>query len=367
MKLFPFQAIYPNTDLIASAESFFDTARNDFSQYYANGFFRETPGPAFYVLEICTNDKIHTGLIACLDVADYAEGNIVRHEETIASHEQVMLKVLLQRGSMVKPVLVTHAPNNAITREMIRLKGQHGPFVRMSTTAQPHAYHLYRIDPEEGKELIKLYEMAIPKVYIADGHHRCSTQEKLIRLQSETPQKDYRMLLTAIFPSDQLEILDYNRVVQLPYNMKLTRFIAEVSRYCDITSLPGPVKPAKKHDLTMVMQDEWYLLTWKPEIVQKYRMDAAILDAHLLDLEILEKILGITDVRSDNRVSYVSGNFGPEKVEEKASASEHHVGFCIYPVQFDELVRVSDSHGTLPPKSTWFEPRMVNGLIVKMF
>ncbi len=136
MKLYPFQAIYPNTDLIASAESFFDTARNDFSQYYANGFFRETAGPAFYIMEIRTGDKIHTGLIACLDVADYSKGKIVRHEETIASHEQVMLKVLLQRGSMVKPVLVAHAPDKAITKEIARLKKKHRPFVRMATTAE---------------------------------------------------------------------------------------------------------------------------------------------------------------------------------------------------------------------------------------
>lgn len=367
MKLYPFQAIYPNTDLIASAESFFDTARNDFSQYYANGFFRETTGPGYYILEIRTEEKVHTGLIACLDVADYSKGKIVRHEETIASHEQVMLKVLLQRGSMVKPVLVAHAPDKAITKEIARLKKKHRPFVRMATTAQPHQYSVYRIDPDEGAELAKLYKTDVPKVYIADGHHRCSTQEKLVRLQGETPDKDYRMLLTAIFPFDQLEILDYNRIVQLPYNMKLTRFIAAVSRFCEIASLTGPAKPDKKYDITMVVQDEWYRLTWKPEILKKYKKDAAILDAHLLDLEILENILGITDVRSDNRVSYVSGNFGPEKVEEKASASEHHVGFCIYPVQFDELVKVSDSKGTLPPKSTWFEPRMINGLVVKMF
>jgi len=367
MKIYPFKAIYPNTDLIASADSFFNTARNEYTQYYANGFFREFDQPAYYILEIRGKDRSHTGLIACLDVTDYSDGRIVRHEETIASHEQVMLRVLLQRGSMVKPVLVSHPAVREITHEFIRLKDRHVPFIEMATSNHPHEYRVYRIDPADGAALMELYKVHVPKVYIADGHHRCSTQEKLVRLQGESPDKDYRMLLTAIFPFDQLEIMDYNRIVQLPYNMKLTRFIAALSRYCEIESLPGPAKPDRKHDITMCLQDEWYKLTWKASVLEKYSDLPAVLDAHVLDREILEHILGITDVRSDNRVSYVAGNAGPEKVEEKASTSEHHVGFCIYPVQFGELVSVSDAQGTLPPKSTWFEPRMVNGLVVKSF
>jgi uncharacterized protein (DUF1015 family) len=109
------------------------------------------------------------------------------------------------------------------------------------------------------------------------------------------------------------------------------------------------------------------MLRWKDEILKKYKKAPAILDAHILNAEVLKKILGIVDPRSDNRIGYVPGDSGPEVVEEGARTSDHHIGFCIYPVQFDELVKVSDAGGTLPPKSTWFEPRMINGFIVKAY
>jgi uncharacterized protein (DUF1015 family) len=155
--------------------------------------------------------------------------------------------------------------------------------------------------------------------------------------------------------------------VVLPYHLKMGRFMAELSRFFDIKLLHRAAKPRKKHELTMFLQEDWYQLTWKDEVLKKYKKEPAILDAHLLDKEVLEGVLGITDVRIDQRVDYISGNLGPQRVEEKARVDDHHVGFCIYPVQFSELVKVSDNNGTLPPKSTFFEPRMINGLLVKSY
>lgn len=367
MKIFPFQAIYPNINLIASADSFFSTVKDDYSQYLNSGFFRESPDKAFYIFEIKTGKKIHTGLVVCLDVTDYSSGKIVRHEQTLASSEQEMLKILLQRGAMVKPVLLCHPEMKEISKEILKQKKNRKPFLEISSSNHVIEYRLYQIPEKEGQDIVKLYKTLVPKVYIADGHHRCSTGEKLLKLQGNSHGKDYSMLLAAMFPFDQLDILDYNRVVQLPYNLKLTRFMADVSLVCDIKYMSKPAKPKRKHDMTMCIQDQWYQLRWKDEVLKKYRKDPAVLDAHILDDEILDKILGIPDARTDNRIEYVSGDLGPERVEEKARGSDHHIGFCIYPVQFDELVMVSDTGGTLPPKSTWFEPRMINGFIVKKY
>ena len=310
---------------------------------------------------------MHSGLVACLDVTDYSAGKIVKHEQTIASSEQEMLKVLLQRGAMVKPVLLCHPEIKEISKEIQKQKKKRKPFLEIKTTLNSNQYRLYQIPEKDGGEIAKLYKSLVPKVYIADGHHRCSTGEKLLKLQGNKKGKDYSLLLTALFPFDQLDILDYNRVVQLPYNIKLTRFMADISFVCDIKSLIKPAKPRRKYDVTMCIQDQWYLLRWKDEILKKYKKAPAILDAHILNAEIMEGVLGILDPRSDNRIEYVPGDLGPEKVEEKARTSDHHIGFCIYPVQFNELVKVSDTGGTLPPKSTWFEPRMVNGFIVKEY
>ena len=367
MKIYPFQALYPNLDLIASPDSFFGAVREDYMEFYKSGFFEQAEATAFYILEIRTESKVHTGLLACLNIEDYAKGKIVRHEQTIASSEQAMLKLILQRGAMVKPVLLGHHVQTDISHEIARLKKKNKPFLEITISAGPQHYRLYQIKEKEGAELAALYKSTIPKLYIADGHHRCSVAEKLMKLQGSKSGKDYSLVLAAIFPFDQVDILDYNRTVQLPYDLKLPRFMALISMKCDIKPLQAAAKPSKKHDLTMCLHDDWYQLTWKDEIIKKYKKEPAVLDAHLLDKEILEDILGIIDVRTDTRVDYVSGNLGANKVAEKAHISDHHVGFCIYPVQFSELVKVSDHHGTLPPKSTWFEPRMINGLIVKSY
>lgn len=367
MKIFPFQAIYPNVDLIASPDSFFGTVRDDFIQYMQNGFFQQSAESAYYILEIKSGGKTHLGIVAALDVSDYSKGKIVRHEQTIASTEQGMLKLLLQRGAMVKPVLLCHPEIKEIEKEIEKLRKKRKPFLNLTTAQGQHEYKLYLVKQKEGENLVKLYKSLVPKVYIADGHHRCSTGEKLLNLQGDKKGKDYSLILSALFPFSQLDILDYNRVVQLPYNLKLTKFMAQISHVAILKHLELPMKPSRKHDVTMCVQDEWYLLTWRDEVLKKYKKSAAVLDAHVLDKEILENILGIKDVRTDNRVDYVSGDLGPERVEEKARSSDHHIGFCIFPVQFNELVKVSDSGGTLPPKSTWFEPRMINGLVVKSY
>jgi uncharacterized protein (DUF1015 family) len=367
MKIYPFDAIYPNVDLIASTDSFFGTVRDDYAEYYKNGFFHHSDQRAFYIMEIRTGTKVHSGIVVCLNIEDYTKGKIVRHEQTISSSEQSMLKILLQRGAMVKPVLLCHPVIKDITKEIEKQKKKRKPFLQFTIATGPQQYSLYQIPEKEGAEFAKLYQTLVPKLYIADGHHRCSIAEKLNKLQGNKKDHDYSLILSALFPFDQLDILDYNKVVQLPYHLRLTRFVAEISKYCDIQLLVRPQKPERKHDLTMCIYDEWYLLRWKPEILKKYKKSAAVLDADILDIEILDGVLGIIDVRTDNRVQHISGDLGPGKVEEKVRTSEHHAGFCIYPVQFDELVKVSDSNGTLPPKSTWFEPRMINGIVVKSY
>lgn len=367
MKIYPFNAIYPNLELIASPDSFFGAVRENYSELYKYGFFHHSSDTAFYILEILLGDRLHTGLLTCFNIEDYTKGRIVKHEQTIASSEQTMLKLILQRGAMVKPVLLCHPVIKEISKEIQKHKKKNKPFLELTMASGANHYKIYQVKAKDGEPLAELYKSLVPKLYIADGHHRCSIAEKLLHLQGEKKEKDYSMVLAAVFPFDQLDILDYNRVVELPYTIKLTRFMAEVSKVCNIKALGSPSKPVRKHDLTMYIDEDWYQLTWKEEVLRKYKKEPAVLDAHVLDKEILEGILGITDVRTDSRVDYVSGDQGATRVAEKAHATNHHIGFCIYPVQFAELVKVSDHHGTLPPKSTWFEPRMINGMIVKSY
>src|SRR6188474_3476167 len=169
MKLFPFKAIYPHEDLIASPDSFFGSVRDDYSEYFKNGFFDESDTPAFYIMEIKIGSRVHSGIVACLDIGDYTKGKIVRHEETIASSEQAMLKILLQRGAMVKPVLLCHPVIKEISAEITKQKKKRKPFIHFTTNAGPNEYALYQIPQKEGADLANLYKSLIPRVYIADG------------------------------------------------------------------------------------------------------------------------------------------------------------------------------------------------------
>src|SRR5687767_3065890 len=156
MKIHPFQAIYPNVELIASPDSFFATIRQDYVEYFENGFFRETADKGYYLLEIKTGQKSRIGLVAALDVTEYSRGNIVRHEQTIASSEQEMLKVLLQRGAMVKPVLLCHPEIKEIAGELNQVKKNSKPFLSLDTATGDHQYNLYRIDQKNGETLAEL-------------------------------------------------------------------------------------------------------------------------------------------------------------------------------------------------------------------
>lgn len=367
MKIYPFRAIYPNIDQVASPDAFFSTVRDDYTKYFEKGFFSQASRDAFYILEIKKGKNIHRGLIVALDVTDYSKGRILKHEQTIESNEQEMLRVLTARGAMVKPVLLCHPDKKEISEEMLRLSRKMKNLQALHTSFGGNEYAVYQVPEEEAQTLMKLYRSLIPKVYIADGHHRCSTGEKLLATHGDEKNKDYSLLLAALFPFDQLDILDYNRIVRLPETLSLTKFMAMLSQIATIRVLTKATKPKHKYELTMVIRGEWYALEWKPEVLKKYRKQPAILDAEVLNKEILEGFLGIKDVRTDNRVEYVSGDSGAERVQDKSQQSESHIGFCIYPVSFEDLVKISDRGGTLPPKSTWFEPRMINGLVVKSY
>jgi uncharacterized protein (DUF1015 family) len=170
MKIFPFKAIYPNLELIASPDSFFGAVRENYNELYTYGFFHHSDESAFYILEIKMGDKMHTGLLACLNIQDYTKGRIVRHEQTIASSEQTMLKLLLQRGAMVKPVLLCHPVMKDITKEIQKQKKKHKPFLEITMASGANQYKIYQVKENEGIQLAELYKALIPKLYIADGH-----------------------------------------------------------------------------------------------------------------------------------------------------------------------------------------------------
>jgi len=186
------------------------------------------------------------------------------------------------------------------------------------------------------------------------------------RLQ-EKNEGDYKLLLSAFFPAQELDIHDYNRVVIGFNELSLSSLVVKLSQVFDMDVLNKPRKPKEKHELIMFLNKEWFSLKWKNSILKKYDKEKVLLDANLLDQEVMQSILGIEDVRTDSRLKYVEGTKGIEEIRLRANKGEERIAFCLYKVELRDLMQIADANKIMPPKSTWFEPRMKNGLIAKEF
>ncbi len=369
MHILPFKALFPNMELIPSPDYFFATVREEFPDYFESGFFHHAETEGFYVYEIHSERRDYLGLVGCVDLHDYREGAIKKHEQTLADQEQKQMQLALRRKAGVKPVLLTYPKVPAIRRCLQQHIQDRPPMLEVHFEEDGQHHRIWAVDDPKGIASIQqLFLEQVPVTYIADGHHRIATTAMMHeRLESPAEQGHYGMLISAFFSAAELEILDFNRVVDALDDISPTRFMARLSLVCDIECLAEPEKPRRKHEMTMYMKREWYRLRWKPQVTAHCGNGAEALDAALLNEKVLKDILDMDDVRNDLRVEYVEGPKGLEGLRKKALKSEHTVAFCLYPIQMEDLFALADTEQMLPPKSTWFEPRMKNGMLVQVF
>jgi uncharacterized protein (DUF1015 family) len=365
MKIKPFKALYPNLEVLNSPDTFFGTVKYEFADYLKNGFFQEFNQETLFLCDIETPLGTHTGLVASVDIEEYLNGNIVKHEETIATTEAHLTDLLMQRKAMIKPVLLTYKPHEFLTALMAEVRRSQ-PLYSIYFEQEEHKHTYYAItSPDLITQFQNAFEDHMQKAYIADGHHRCSSNANLYRSLEKggNVAEPYRYLLSIFFAFDQVVINEYNRVVELPRKMSRTIFMAALSRLCSIRYQPTPIKPTRAHEMSLYLNREWYRLKWKKKVLKKYGDELVIMDTHILNIEVLSNILGIHDIRNDSRISYVDGLSGIEGLADKTGKKGPRVGFYLYPITIDDLVTIADAGQTLPPKSTWFMPRVKNGLI----
>jgi len=363
----PFQAVYPNTDYIASNDSFFGTVKEEYVSYKKSGFFNKASQDSIYIYQIKTPQRSHLGLVACVDINEYLDGNIKKHENTLAATEQRQMYLMMNRKAIVKPVLLIYPKVKKLMQLLKDYIEEYDSFYTIHFESENQKHILWEVsDGNIIEKIQQIFEKKIPETYIADGHHRCASTALLYsRIKKKKKANPYGNLLTAFFQVDQLEIYDYNRIIDALDEVSLTQFVAKLSKLFDIEFLEKPAKPTRKHEITMFLNKEWFLLKWKPEVLKEYKNQKILLDASMLDEKVLKNILGIKNVKTDTRIKYVSGTEGVNAVRTKTAKSETRVGFCLYPAQMSDLLTTADEGGVMPPKSTWFEPRMKNGLVVQ--
>ena len=367
MKIFPFQAWYPDFDLIASADSFFGSVKEEYVSYKKAGFFNQSEEPALFFYQIKSSSRTYTGLMCCTNLSEYEKGNILKHEKTLAAKEQKMIQLLVQRKALVKPVLLVYEKIKAINKLIINHIQQNPPFYSTYFEQDKQEHTLWKITDKTIVEKVqKLFDKKVKSTYIADGHHRTTTMALLNeRLKNKEVSGNYEHLMVVLFGSDQLDLLEFNRVVDGLNETTSTSFMAKISKLCEIELLDEPTKPQKKHQITLFINREWYRLTWKKSVLKEFTDQKIILDVHLLNEKVLKGILNIKDVRFDQRIDYISGTKGLRGLEKATITNKNRIGFYLYPVQIEELMALADKHQLLPPKSTYFEPRIKNGLLVK--
>ena len=367
MEIFPFEAGYPNFDLIASPDSFFTSIREEYVTYKQSGFFNESKEEALFFYQIKSPKRTYTGLIACANVSEYQNGRILKHENTLSAKEQKMIQLFMQRKAIVKPVLLAYPSVQAINELIFQYISTQEPLFATFFEQDQQEHFLWKVSNQSLiQKMKKCFRDEIEATYIADGHHRTTTMTLLNeRLKDNLDYGDYSQLMVALFGSDQLDVFEYNRVIEGLNECSPTVFMAKISEIFDIKILEKPERPTQKHEIVLFICREWYKLTWKQAVLMEFATEKVILDVALLNKKVISEILNIQDVRFDQRILYIEGTKGLEGLQQLTIESENRIGFYLYPVQLEELMTLADARQLLPPKSTWFEPRIKSGLLVK--
>ncbi len=357
MDINAFSAILPNIEQIPHPNAFFQTVKEQYPQHLKEGFFLPARSPALYIQRIKTNANTYTGFLASVPLKAYLAGEIKGHEDTLTRKARIQAELLAERQAIIKPVLVTY-PNVSTIDTLVQTQWQaKAPIQEIYFKEDGTQYQLWEVtDVEVIQAFEALFEQYVPSVYIADGHHRI--------LSASSPGLGLERVVCAFYPYSEVMIRDFNRLLTSP-QLADDQILKALQRVATVQPLVSGRKPKQKHELTFFFQQQWYSLKWKGLNTLLESKTLPLLDTQLLDKYILQDLLGIEDVRRASNITYIDGLQPTEEIEVQARSQLNSIAFCLYPVDREEMATWADAGKTLPPKSTWFEPRMKNGVIVQ--
>lgn len=343
----------------------YEKAKSNLEKMITDGVLVQDEKPMLYVYELTMDGRSQTGLVACTSIDEYMQGIIKKHELTREDKEQDRIRHVDICNANTGPIFLAYRTVDEISEIVDNVK-KNAPVYDF--TAEDGIIHrAWIIDDEETiNRLVKLFK-DVPNLYIADGHHRNASAAKVgLKRRNENPNytgdEEFNYYLAVIFPSDQLKILDYNRVVKDLNGLSEEEFIKKLSEKFDIVETEGRAKPDKAYDFGMYMNGKWYMLTAKDEIKSKDAVKG--LDVSILQDNVLIPILGIGNIRTDKRIDFVGGIRGLGELEKRVDSGEMKVAFAMYPTSIEQLMTIADENKIMPPKSTWFEPKLRSGLFI---
>jgi len=351
-------------DVDIHSQQVYDTAKKNLDAFISrNILFRESK-PCYYIYQLVMNGRSQTGLVCGSSVDDYEKDLIKKHEFTRPEKEQDRINHIKTTGAQTGNVFLAYRNVDAIDALINKWKKEKNPvYDLLAEDGIQHSIWIIN-DTDTIQTISDLFKTLVPFTYIADGHHRAASAAKVRKALGKNSPEGADIFLTTLFPSNQLYIMDYNRVVKDLNGLSTAEFLQKIENSFTIEKAEKAFSPAKLHEFGLYIDKQWYTLT---AMENTYTNDPiGILDVTILQNNLLDPILGIKDQRTDQRIDFVGGIRGLEELEKRVDTGEMALAISLHPVSIQQLFDIADSGNVMPPKSTWFEPKLRDGLLTHL-
>ncbi len=351
MKIYPFNPSLPDASRIDDHKAFFSSVKEHYHQYQDEGYFRIALESQLLIYDVEIGDKVHTGIICALDSDEITQGNIVRHEMTLKEKEMMMMRLIQDRNANIKPILLT-IPNSEKISKWIDSNRNNNVLTYNYGASETHKITPVTNSSALGK-ITDIFKKEVSKAYIADGHHRCFC---IKYLTDKNPEK-YGKVLVVFFPFSDLEIKPYNRIIEFDKKMSISQIADVMKPFAKVELVKKFKQSTSRKTFYAYTQGKWLQCTWKKALLK--RIDGGSLD--LFNHHILNDGL----YKTQKKVHYVQGDTAHKSVISTVDKMKSGVGFFFAPLTYDRLISILDRGHLVVPKSTYFEPRMRNGIAVQ--
>ena len=346
----------------------YEKAAENFKKFQDKGWLVQDDKEQYYIYAQTMNGKTQYGLVVCAYVDDYLNGVIKKHELTRRDKEEDRMKHVRVNNANIEPVFFAY-PDNAVLDSLIMRYAATEPEYDFIAPVDGFRHQFWIISDDDDIKTVTEEFAKMPSLYIADGHHRSAAAalvgaEKARQAPNHTGKEEYNYFMAVCFQASQLTILDYNRVVEDLNGLTSEAFLEALKKNFTVENKGTEIyKPVKLHNFSLYLDGEWYSLTAKPGTFDDTD-PIGVLDVDISSRLILDDILGIKDLRSDKRIDFVGGLRGLEELKRRVDSGEMRMALALYPVTMKQIMDIADSGKIMPPKATWFEPKLRSGLVI---
>lgn len=367
-----YHVIRPEIDFPEGTDEYascvYEKGAENFAKFQRNGWLVEDAKPMYYIYAQTMNGRTQHGIVLGASVKDYMDGIIKKHELTRHEKEEDRMKHIRITDANIEPVFLAY-PDNVALASLIDRYARREPEYDFVAPIDGFRHRFWLVDDEADIDAITKEFAAIPALYIADGHHRTAAaalvgQEKALAHGGTHPEAEYNYFMAVCFPASELTILDYNRVVKDLGCYTSDEFLQALEKDFEVTCMGASAyKPAQRHEFSLYLDEKWYRLRVLPgRFDENDPID--VLDVTVSSRLILDELLGIKDLRRDKRIDFVGGLRGLDELKRRCDSGEMKMALALYPVSMQQIMDIADCGKIMPPKATWFEPKLRSGLVI---